>query len=130
MQDLPEDGDLLSAVADFLEHEVRPRLHGDLAFHTRVAVNVVEQVRRNQERAPALGEEENERLASLLDESGDTATLTHDLCRRIAAGDITLETPGLNELLWFITLNKLAVHQPRYVTYRRIMEGYDANWGG
>ena len=41
---------------------------------------------------------------------------------RIAAGELTLETPGLADHLWRTTLAKLAVDQPTYWGYRAALE--------
>lgn len=122
MQDLPENTDLLAVVAEFLRRELVPALEGSLAFQTRVAANVIEMARRQLEQPPALAAQEQRRLAALVGEEGDSATLTALLCQRIAAGEITLETPDLKAFLWFVTLNKVAVDQPRYATYQQALE--------
>jgi Domain of unknown function (DUF6285) len=41
------------------------------------------------------------------------------LSRRIAAGEIDLQTPGVAEHLWATTLAKVAIDQPTYASYRR-----------
>lgn len=120
MKDLPEDSDLLAAVAVFLDREVRPRLDGELAFQARVAARVLDQVRRSLDVGDGPEREARRRLAALLGESGDVDTLTGRLCQRIAAGELTVENPALTDFLWFVTLNKLAVHQPGYATYDRL----------
>ncbi len=48
-------------------------------------------------------------------------TLTEELCRRIAAGEIAADDPALIDHLWATTLDTLAVDQPGYATYRRII---------
>lgn len=122
MRDLPDNIDLLAVVAAFLQREVRPRLDGELAFQARVAANVLDQVRRALERDADEPEVERQRLAVLLGKQGDLAALTRCLCERIAAGTITLETPGLADFLWTVTLDKVAVDQPHYSTYMRAVE--------
>ena len=41
------------------------------------------------------------------------------LSRRIAAGELSLQTPGLAAHLWATTLAKVAIDQPTYASYRR-----------
>lgn len=125
MEDQPRDADLLAAVSAFLDRDVRPRLDGELAFQTRVAARVLDQVRRALSAGDAADREARRRLTELLGESGDTATLTARLCARIAAGEMTVATPGLTDFLWFVTFNKLAVHQPGYATYVRLAADVD-----
>jgi hypothetical protein len=47
--------------------------------------------------------------------------LTEELCRRIETGEIAADDPALIEHLWATTMATLAVDQPNYGTYRRIM---------
>jgi len=119
MQDPPKPQDLLAAVASFLREELMPQMSGALGFQTRIAANVVDIVRRELELAPATDAAERQRLAALLGEEGELAELNRELCRRIRAGEMTLETPGLAAHLWQVTLAKLAVDQPGYASYQR-----------
>ena len=50
------------------------------------------------------------------------AEFIRDLCARIEAGELTLETPGLADHLWAITMTKLAIDQPKYSGYVRALE--------
>lgn len=119
MQDPPDPPALLAAVARFLREELMPELSGALAFQTRIAANIVDIARRQLELAPPADAAERQRLAALLAQDGDLAALNRELCRRIRAGDLTLDSPGLAAHLWEVTLAKLAVDQPGYASYRR-----------
>ncbi len=119
MQDKPGPDDLLSAVAGYLREQAIPQLQGQAAFHARVAANVIDIVRRQLSLAPAAETAEAERLRALLGTPGNLAELNGLLCRRIASGEIDLGTPGLVAHLWRVTLDKLAVDQPGYESYRR-----------
>jgi len=122
MHDAPDDELQLTVVADFLRRELVPALAPHLAYQTRVAAHVLERVARGLAEAPAVAAEERRRLTALLGDVGDDedlAALTQRLCDRIADAELGLDTPGLADLLWWITLNKLAVDQPRYVAYQR-----------
>ncbi|AFT72480.1 MULTISPECIES: DUF6285 domain-containing protein [Alloalcanivorax] len=122
MQDLPKDPDLLAVVAEFLRREVMPAVSNGLAFRVRVAANVVDMVQRQLTQPESIAEEEQQRLRDLLGEDGDTRLLTERLCEGIANGEFTLDTPGLADFLWFVTLHKVAVDQPRYSGYLNALD--------
>jgi hypothetical protein len=50
---------------------------------------------------------------------GSLADLNRALADRIAKAEVDLQTPGLADHLWRTTLDKLAVDQPNYASYRR-----------
>jgi hypothetical protein len=121
MQDRPTPDELLDAVAAFLREQATGVSGGPAAFHARVAAHAIDIVRRELLLAPAAVAREHALLVRLLkaDSSHDVAQLNRLLCERIAAGEMTLATAGLAEALWQITLDKLAIDQPSYDTYRR-----------
>jgi AcrR family transcriptional regulator len=118
LYDQPTASELLGAVAGFLRDEVSPTLSGRLAFHARVAVNVLEMVRRELALGPAAVEGEASRLTALLGRDGPLAELEEALCEAIASGKANPDDPALIEHLWATTLDTLAVDQPNYATYR------------
>ena len=125
MQDQPAPDDLLAAVAAFLREQASPQLAGQSAFHARVAANALDIVRRQLALAPRAEADEWQRLRTLLQADGSLAELNAALCQRIADGTIDLQMPGLQAHLWRTTLDKLAVDQPGYETYRRLQSGQD-----
>jgi hypothetical protein len=58
-------------------------------------------------------------LSRLLGLQGSLAELNRVLADRIASGELDLQTAGLAEHLWQTTLDKLAVDQPNYASYKR-----------
>jgi hypothetical protein len=106
-------------VRSFIQDQAIPRLEGRAAFHARIAVNVLAIVERGLEHGPVQDTAERERLEALLGRTGSLDELNRELCRRIRAGELDLETPGLAEHLRKATLTKVAVDQPRYAAYRR-----------
>ena len=60
-----------------------------------------------------------ERLRGLLGIDGSVAELNRVLADRIASGELDLATSGLAEHLWATTMDKLAVDQPNYASYKR-----------
>ncbi|MGB3866342.1 MAG: DUF6285 domain-containing protein [Xanthobacteraceae bacterium] len=122
MQDEPTPVELLNAVADFLRHEVAPQLSGAAAFKLRVGVNALDVVARQLALAGPRDAAEQERLVSLLGESGSLLDLNRKLADAIAEGAVDLQTPGLADHLWQTTMDKVAVDQPKYASYRRELE--------
>ena len=59
------------------------------------------------------------RLKQLLDADGALIELNRALSEKIAKGEVDLQTPGLAEHLWQTTMDKLAVDQPNYASYKR-----------
>jgi hypothetical protein len=122
MQDTPSPDDLLAAVAGYLREQALPQLSGQAAFHARVAANALDIVRRQLALSPAADAAEAARLAALLGVQGSLDGLNRLLCQRIRNGDLDLHTPGLAAHLWRVTLDKLAVDQPGYESYRRLRD--------
>jgi hypothetical protein len=125
MHQRPDVQDLLEAVTLFLREQAMPQLPGHAAFHARVAANALDIVRRELRLAPAADAAELQRLRALLQQDGSLAELNRELCERIAAGSIGVHTPGLAGHLWQTTLDKLAVDQPGYDSYRRESAAWD-----
>ncbi len=122
MQDEPTPVELVKAVADFLRNDIAPAISGHNAFKLRVSINALDLVTR-QLTLQAGGEAtEAERLAQLLAIQGPLGELNRALAERIAKGEVDLQTPGLAAHLWQTTLDKLAVDQPNYASYRRELE--------
>jgi hypothetical protein len=61
------------------------------------------------------------RLKQLLGMDGSLIELNRALADKIAKGELDLQTPGLTEHLWQTTMDKLAVDQPNYASYKREM---------
>jgi hypothetical protein len=121
MREQPTAAELIDAVSEFITRDLAPTLTGRLGFHARVAANVLAIVRRELLQGPGADRADASRLAALLGQAGDPTALTEELCRRIAAGEIAPDDPALIDHLWASTLDALAVDQPGYATYRRII---------
>ena len=119
MQDEPTPIELTRAVADFLRGDIAPMISGHNAFKLRVAINILDLVTRQLTLEEASDAKEVERLASLLGMKGSVMELNRVLAQRIAKGEYDLSTTGLAEHLWQTTMDKLAIDQPNYVSYRR-----------
>ena len=119
MQDEPTPIELTKAVADFLRNDITPLISGHQAFKLRVAINILDLVTRQLTREAGSDAAEVERLLALLGMDGSVAELNRALADRIAKGELDLATPGLAEHLWATTMDKLAVDQPNYASYKR-----------
>jgi hypothetical protein len=99
MNDRPDAGELLEAVARFLTRDLLPSLDGHLGYQTRVAANVVRIVAREIESEERHLRGEWQRLVDLMEADTTPALdghaqlrqqildLTQRLCERIRAGD-------------------------------------------
>jgi hypothetical protein len=119
MQDEPTPIELTKAVADFLRNDITPLISGHQAFKLRVAVNILDLITRQLTREDGSDAAELERLRALLGVDGSLTELNRILAERIAKGEVDLATPGLAEHLWATTMDKLAVDQPSYASYKR-----------
>ena len=122
MQDEPTPTELLKAVADFLRNEITPAIKGHNAFKLRVGINALDLVTRQLALAADGDASEHARLKQLLGADGSLLELNQALSDKIAKGEVDLQTPGLSDHLWQTTMDKLAVDQPNYGSYRRELE--------
>jgi hypothetical protein len=123
MQDEPTPTELTKAVADFLRNDIAPEISGHHAFKLRVAINMLDLVTRQLTLEERSDSAEAARLARLLGMDGSLIDLNRALSDKIAKGEIDLQTPGLAEHLWQTTMDKLAVDQPNYASYKRELGG-------
>jgi hypothetical protein len=119
MQDEPTPTELIKAVADFLRNEITPEIKGHNAFKLRVGINALDLVTRQLGLAGSSDAAEDARLKQLLGIEGSLLDLNRALSDRIAKGEVDLQTPGLSDHLWQTTMDKLAVDQPNYASYKR-----------
>jgi hypothetical protein len=119
MQDEPTPTELIEAVAEFLRNDIAPAIAGHNAFKLRVAINALDLVTRQLKLAKGSDAVEIKRLSQLLGEEGSLLELNRVLADAIAKGKVDLQTPGLADHLWQTTMDKLAVDQPNYASYKR-----------
>jgi len=122
MQDEPTPAELIKAVADFLRSDIAPVVSGHNAFKLRVSINALDLVTRQIALEQASAAAEVSRLSQLLGTLGSLTELNRTLADRIAKGELDLQTPGLAEHLWQTTMDKLAVDQPNYASYKRELD--------
>ena len=119
MQDEPTPEELIKAVADFLRTDIAPVISGHNAFKLRVSINALDLVTRQLTLEQNSDAAEVSRLSQLLGMQGSLSELNRTLADRIAKGEVGLQTPGLADHLWQTTMDKVAVDQPNYASYKR-----------
>jgi hypothetical protein len=115
LHDRPTAAELVAAVREYLERDVMPATEGRVAFHARVAVNVLGMVERELELGGAQDAEEHDRLVSLLGREGTVRDLTDVLARGIRDGSIDRPWSELVETVRGTVRAKLEVANPRYL---------------
>jgi hypothetical protein len=124
MRTIPSADELLEIAAQFLRAEAAAAARSDGGFHSRVAANAIDIVRREMAQGDAADEAAVMRLRRLLRaRSTDLPRLEARLALAIRSGRLTATSPGLMEHLWESTLAEVAIDQPGYATYRRLTRG-------
>jgi hypothetical protein len=118
MQDAPTAAELIEAVLEFLENDVRATAVGRTKFHARVAMKVLGIVQRELELGPASDEAERARLLDLLPDAGredSLAELNAELAGRIRSGSFAGKREALIAHLHETLRDKLSIANPRYL---------------
>lgn len=109
----PRTEELAEAVALWID-QIRPSLDPRNAFLARVAANAMATIGREITQGPGAEAEAVRLMAGLLGHEGSHADLNAELCDRIRAGDLTVESPGLLSALKVIARDQIAIDQPSY----------------
>ncbi len=109
----PRTEELAKAVAGWID-ELRPSLDPRNAFLARVAVNVLGVVQRELTQGPDAEARAVAGMSEVLGHAGGFAELNAELCERIRAGELTVETAGLMSVLTTMARDQLAIDQPNY----------------
>jgi len=107
--DLPTAAQLVEAVREFLERDVFPATEGRVQFHTRVAVNALNQVQRELDLGPTQAQAHAERLARL-----GVASET-ELAAAIRTGELDDRYAEVKQAVWETVRDKLLVANPKYL---------------
>lgn len=117
--DRPSSVELLKAVSFFLDQKIKKEVPPHLAFKLRIVENVLNIVCREIELGDALSEEVISDLKKLM--NSDIASL-EDLAILIKEQKIDLEDQGLQNILVKLSKNKIAVDNPNYSTYKKLLD--------
>ncbi len=91
MQDRPNAHELVEAVREFLERDVMTATSGRIAFHTRVAVNVLAMVERELQLGAQHDVDQRTRLQAIFNQDGSTRELEIKLAAAIRNGELNTE---------------------------------------
>lgn len=107
--DRPTAAELIESVREWLERDVLPSVEGRLTFHTRVAINSLDIVKRELETQVEMDAVHEEVLAAL------AVNTTAELSQRIRAGEFDSSLLALLDTLAPTIENKVRVSNPKYV---------------
>lgn len=115
LHDRPTAAELVAAVREYLERDVMVATEGRVAFHARVAVNVLGMVERELELGAKQDAEEHDRLVALLGRDGTVRELTEVLARGIRDSSLDLPWSDTVAAVQETVRAKLEVANPRYL---------------
>ena len=107
--DRPTATELLESVREWIERDLAPNLEGRLAFHARVAQNILDMVSREIDTADAASVAQDVAWRSLGVGSNE------ELSTRINAGDFDDSLPFLIGTLREVVRHKVQVANPRHL---------------
>ena len=102
----PTAAELIAAVADFLDGDVRGATTGQVNFHARVAANALRMVQRE------LLANDVSAVSSALQRLGYTDEA--DLAAAIRRGDLDDRQDDLTDCLWTLVSHRVAAAHPGY----------------
>ena len=117
--DRPTSSELIKAVMDFLDTKVKDELPPHLAFKLRITNNVLGMVQREIDKGEELSEEVIKAMSVII--KSDDLT-TKELSNLIKNEDLDLSDEGLKDLLVLLSKNKIAVDNPNYSTYKKLIK--------
>jgi len=117
--DRPTSSELIKAVMDFLDTKIKDELPPHLAFKLRITNNVLGMVQREIDQGERLSEEVIKIMSDII--KSDDLT-TKELSNLIKNGDLDLSDEKLKDLLILLSKNKIAVDNPNYSTYKKLIK--------
>ena len=116
--DKPTSIDLLVAISHFLDTKIKSEVPPHLAFKLRIVENVLNIVIREIEKGDELSKEVINLLQGLIE--SDTPSI-ETLASMIKDEKIDLEDQDLKDLLVTLSKNKIAVDNPNYSTFKKLI---------
>ena len=117
--DRPTSSELIKAVMDFLDTKIKDELPPHLAFKLRITNNVLGMVQREIDKGEELSEEVIKAMSVII--KSDDLT-TKELSNLIKNEDLDLSDEALKDLLVLLSKNKIAVDNPNYSTYKKLIK--------
>ena len=119
--DRPTSSELIKAVMDFLDTKIKDELPPHLAFKLRITNNVLGMVQREIDQGEQLSKEVIQVMSDII--KSDDLT-TKELSNLIKNGDVDLSDEILKDLLVLLSKNKIAVDNPNYSTYKKLIKWF------
>ena len=118
----PTKQSLVKAARKFLQQELKPALTDSaLQYKLRIAMNVLAIVERELAQEHVTEQKLTDGLRQLLSiDSDSTQDMTAELCERIRQGKFDNAEYALLQHLEQTALNRLAIDNPRYSSYRQL----------
>jgi hypothetical protein len=119
VQDSPDAGRLLQAIADTLENQVLADAEPSVQHQVRVAANLCRILQREVSLGAGADREARQQLAPLLGHDGDSLELWRELAGRLETSPDggQEDNPAVHAALLAIVRDKLAVAKPGYDRY-------------
>ncbi len=116
----PTESELIEAVVEFLQGEVLPQLNEPgLAYKAKVALNSLNIAARQSLQGDFLAQFESVLLGRYLNAEGSAEELNALLIDKIREGEVDSSDAVLLDVLTTLSLNKLAIDNPRYSTFKK-----------
>ena len=116
--DKPTSIDLLAAISHFLDTKIKSEVPPHLAFKLRIVENILNIVIREIEKGDELSNEVINLLQGLIE--SDTPSIK-TLALLIKNEKIDLQDQDLKDLLVTLSKNKIAVDNPNYSTFKKLI---------
>lgn len=119
----PHAKDLIEAVREMLSDHILPDLDDPAkVYNVRVAIHTLALAERELAFSQDQIEKERQSLTNLLGHEGDIDALNAELVKNIHAGRYDEDPQALLEHFKDTVLDKIAIDNPRYPTYRQYLE--------
>lgn len=118
--DRPTNIELISAVIDFLDLEIKEELPPHLAFKLRIATNVLKIVQREIDLGDTLSKDAQGLIKEVIESTQEPSLI--ELASSIKEGNIDLDKESLRKALIEITKSKISVDNPNYSTFKKLVE--------
>jgi len=115
----PSATELMDAIREHLDEQLRPKLSGKEAYDIRVASNLLAILKRELELGPGAAARAQSRLTDLLHLQAGLDELNTALSDRIRERELDPGNEGLLAHLRQTALDKLSIDNPRYSAYLR-----------
>ena len=120
--DRPSNIELITAVIDFLNSDIKEELPPHLVFKLRIVINVLQIVQREIDLGENLSKEAEELIKEVIESTQEPSLV--ELANSIKEGNVELDKESLKKALIEITKSKISVDNPRYSTFKKLYKTF------